>query len=143
MFSESSFARMSSELSGVRSSWLMFARNSLLYFEESASCSALLLERRARQLDLAVLDLDAAVLLLEQLRLLLELLVGLLELLLLRLQQLLGRLQRLRLLLELDVRPLQLLLLRLQLLRRSCSSCVERLRLLGAAPPCACSPGSC
>ena len=39
-FSASSFARMSSELSGVRSSWLMFARNSLLYFDESASCSA-------------------------------------------------------------------------------------------------------
>ena len=40
LFSVSSFARMSSELSGVRSSWLMFARNSLLYFELSASCSA-------------------------------------------------------------------------------------------------------
>ena len=40
VFSASSFARMSSELSGVRSSWLMFARNSLLYFDESASCSA-------------------------------------------------------------------------------------------------------
>ena len=39
--SERSFARISSELSGVRSSWLMFARNSLLYFDESASCSAL------------------------------------------------------------------------------------------------------
>ena len=38
--SASSRARMSSELSGVRSSWDMFARNSDLYFEESASCSA-------------------------------------------------------------------------------------------------------
>ena len=40
VFSTSSRARMSSELSGVRSSWLMFARNSLLYRDESASCSA-------------------------------------------------------------------------------------------------------
>ncbi len=31
---------MSSELSGVRSSWLMLARNSLLYLEMSCSCSA-------------------------------------------------------------------------------------------------------
>ena len=38
--SPSSFARISSELSGVRSSCDMFARNSLLYFDESASCSA-------------------------------------------------------------------------------------------------------
>ena len=35
-----SFDRISSELSGVRSSWDMFARNSDLYFEVSASCSA-------------------------------------------------------------------------------------------------------
>ena len=38
--SASSFDRISSELSGVRSSWLMLARNSDLYFEVSASCSA-------------------------------------------------------------------------------------------------------
>jgi hypothetical protein len=38
--SASSLERMSSELSGVRSSWLMFARNSLLYFEVSASSCA-------------------------------------------------------------------------------------------------------
>ena len=38
--SPSSFARISSELSGVRSSCDMFARNSDLYFDESASCSA-------------------------------------------------------------------------------------------------------
>ena len=36
----STFERISSELSGVRSSCDMFARNSLLYFEDSASCSA-------------------------------------------------------------------------------------------------------
>ena len=38
--SPSSFARISSELSGVRSSCDMFARNSDLYRDESASCSA-------------------------------------------------------------------------------------------------------
>ena len=38
--SASSFDRISSELSGVRSSWLILARNSDLYFEVSASCSA-------------------------------------------------------------------------------------------------------
>src|SRR5207249_4111992 len=40
LLSASSLARISSELSGVRSSWLMFARNSLLYLEISESCSA-------------------------------------------------------------------------------------------------------
>ena len=35
-----SLDRISSELSGVRSSWLMLARNSDLYLEVSASCSA-------------------------------------------------------------------------------------------------------
>src|SRR5436305_162384 len=40
LFSESRLARMSSELSGVRSSWLMLARNSDLYLETSASCLA-------------------------------------------------------------------------------------------------------
>ncbi len=39
-FCARSWARISSELSGVRSSWLMLARNSLLYFEASASCWA-------------------------------------------------------------------------------------------------------
>ena len=116
--------------SGVRSSWLMFARNSLLYFEVSASCARLLLEALARELDLAVLQLDVAVLLAEQRRLLLELLVGLLQLLLLGLQQLLGRLQRLRLLLELGVRAPQLLLLGLQLLRALLQLARELLRLL-------------
>ena len=38
--SASSLERMSSEFSGVRSSWLMFARNSDLYFELTASCAA-------------------------------------------------------------------------------------------------------
>src|SRR3954470_11871860 len=73
------------------------------------------LQRRARELDLAVLDLDSAVLLCKELRLLLELLVRLLQLFLLSLQQLFRGLQRLRLLLELDVRALQLFLLRLEL----------------------------
>jgi hypothetical protein len=52
----------------------------------------LLLERLARELDLAVLQLDVAVLLAEQRRLLLQLLVGLAQLLLLGLQQLLDAL---------------------------------------------------
>ena len=39
-FSASIRDRISRLLSGVRSSWLMFARNSDLYFEESASCAA-------------------------------------------------------------------------------------------------------
>ena len=40
VLSRSSLDRMSSEFSGVRSSWLMLARNSDLYLEVSASCSA-------------------------------------------------------------------------------------------------------
>ncbi len=39
-FCASSWARMSRLLSGVRSSWLMFARNSDLYFEARESCWA-------------------------------------------------------------------------------------------------------
>ena len=39
-FELSTFERIRSELSGVRSSCDMFARNSDLYFELSASCSA-------------------------------------------------------------------------------------------------------
>ena len=86
---------MSSELSGVRSSWLMFARNSLLYFELSASCSAFSSSASARRLHLAVLLLDLLVLLGEQRGLLLQLLVDLLQLFLLLLEQLLGLAQRL------------------------------------------------
>src|SRR6266545_678289 len=59
LFSESSLARMSSELSGVRSSCDMLARNSLLYLEMSWSCSAFSsrlarasLEEKAEQLQL-------------------------------------------------------------------------------------------
>ena len=128
--SDSSLERMSSELSGVRSSWLMFARNSLLYFEVSASSRACSSSALARELDLAVLQLDVAVLLAEQRRLLLQLLVGLAQLLLLGLQQLLGGLQRLRLLLELGVGAPQLLLLGLQLLRALLQLARELLRLL-------------
>ena len=102
-----------------------------------------LLQRCARELDLAVLDLDAAVLLLEQLRLLLELLVRLLQLFLLRLQQLFRRLERLRLLLELRVRALQLFLLRLELLGALLQLHASGPATGGAAPPCASSPGSC
>ena len=90
----------------------------------------LLLERRAGQLDLRVLDLDPPVLLLELLRALLELLVRLLQLLLLGLEQLLGRPQRLGLRLELRVRALQLVLLGLELLGLALQLLRQRLRLL-------------
>ena len=74
------------ELSGVRSSWDMLARNSDLYFEVSASSSGFFLERVAGLLDLGVLALDLGVLLGEQLRLGAQLFVGLLELTLAGLQ---------------------------------------------------------
>ena len=54
------FDRMSSEFSGVRSSCDMLARNSLLYFEVSASWRAFQLP--FRRLDFAVLLLDFLVL---------------------------------------------------------------------------------
>jgi hypothetical protein len=73
-------------LSGVRSSCDMFARNSDLYLEVSASCLAFLLQRLASLLHLLVLALDLVVLVGQQPGLLLQLLVGLLELLLLALQ---------------------------------------------------------
>ena len=40
LLSASSFARINEELSGVRSSWLMLARNSLLYWFERSSSAA-------------------------------------------------------------------------------------------------------
>ena len=52
-FSASSRERISSEFSGVRSSCDMFARNSDLYFEDSASCAAFSSRPAARELDLA------------------------------------------------------------------------------------------
>jgi hypothetical protein len=108
----------------------MLARNSLLYFELSASWSARSSSVPPGHLDLAVLHLDAPVLLLQELRLVLQLGVGLLQLLLLRLQQLLGRLQRRGLLLELGVRALELLLLGLQLLGLQLQLLGQSLRLL-------------
>jgi hypothetical protein len=68
---------MSEELSGVRSSWLMLARNSLLYWFGRPARGLLVSTACARR---------ARLLRLEQLRLLLELRVGLLELGLLRLE---------------------------------------------------------
>ena len=76
-------ARISSELSGVRSSCDMFARNSLLYFEVSASWRAFSSSCRLALLDLAVLPLDLFVLRLQQPRFLFQLLVRLLQLFLL------------------------------------------------------------
>ena len=97
----------------------------------------LLFDRRARQLDLAVLVLDFTILLREQLRLLFQLLVGLLQFLLLLFQLLVRLLQlvlllpepllrclkRSRLLLEADVGLAQLPLTRSEFIG-------ERLRLL-------------
>ena len=94
-FSASIRERISSEFSGVRSSWLMLARNSDLYFELSASWAAFSSRPRAGELDLGVLDLDVAVLLLEDERLVLQLVVGLAQLERLLLQ-LLGQRLRLR-----------------------------------------------
>ena len=64
----------------------MFARNSDLYFDVSASCVGLFFQRLARLLDFRVLALDLLVLVREQPRLLLQLLVRLLQLLLAALQ---------------------------------------------------------
>ena len=133
MLSASSSREDEQQLSGVRSSWLMFARNSLLYFERERELLRLLLERERAPLDLAVLLLDLLVLLGEQRGLLLELLVDLLQLLLLLLEQLLGLPQRLRLRLELRVRPLELVLLPLQLLRLALQLLRQRLRLLSSS----------
>ena len=108
MLSASSFARISEELSGVRSSWLMLARNSLLYWLARSSSAAFSVSTACALGQLVLLVL-------EQLRLLLELRVDLLELGLLRLQPRLRFLERAALLLELLVVDAQLLLLRLQL----------------------------
>ena len=113
--SASSRARISSELSGVRSSCDMFARNSRLVARGERELLRLLLQRRARLLDLAVLELDLVHLLGELARLLLQLLVRRAQLVLLGFQQRLGLLQVERLLLQAVVGLLQLLLLRLQL----------------------------
>ncbi|MDF2698109.1 MAG: hypothetical protein K0S65_6492, partial [Labilithrix sp.] len=93
---------MSKLFSGVRSSWLMFARNSL----------------------------DGAVLLDEERRLLFELLVDLLQLFLLLAQHFLGCAERVGLLLELLVGAFQLVLLLLQLARLLLELVRQRLRLL-------------
>ena len=85
--------RISRLLSGVRSSCDMFARNSDLYFEVSASCSAFSSSAWRACSTSLVLALDLRVLLGEQPRLLLELLVGLLQLLLPALQLLRQRLR--------------------------------------------------
>ena len=110
-------------LSGVRSSCDMFARNSDLYFEVRASCSAFSWMRRPARSTSRFLRLDLRLLLGEKLGALGELLVGLLQLALLLLQELLGFLQRLGLRFQPLVGFGELLLLALQLLG-------QRLRLL-------------
>ena len=62
-FSASCWPRMRIELSGVRSSCDMLARNSDLYLEVSASCSAFSSRALAGLLDFVVLALDLGVLL--------------------------------------------------------------------------------
>ena len=109
MLSASSLARISEQLSGVRSSWLMLARNSLLYWFARSSSAAL-------SVSTACACARSSLLRLEQLRLLLELRVDLLQLGLLALEARLRLLQRAALLLELLVADAQLFLLRLQLL---------------------------
>ena len=117
---------MSSELSGVRSSWLMFARNSLLYFEVSASCAARSSSAWRASSISRFLSSMSRFCSASSAAFSCELLVGLLQLLLLGLQQLLGGLERLRLLLELGVGALQLLLLGLQLLGLLLQLCASR-----------------
>ena len=68
--------RISSELSGVRSSCDMFARNSDLYLEVRASWRGLLFQRLAGLLHFLVLALHLLVLVGQQPGLLLQLLVG-------------------------------------------------------------------
>ena len=85
-FSASCWPRIRIELSGVRSSWDILARNSDLYFEVRASSFAFSSSARARLLDFLVLALDLDVALGELLRLLFELLVRLLQFALARLQ---------------------------------------------------------
>ena len=74
--------RMSRLLSGVRSSWHMFARNSDLYLRRQGELLGLLFQRLPGLLDLLVLPLDFLVLVGQQAGLLLQLLVGVLQLLL-------------------------------------------------------------
>jgi len=93
---------MSSELSGVRSSWLMFARNSLLYFDESASCSAFS-SSSSRAVSTSVFFCSMRAFCSSEQR---------------------------RLLLELPVRPLELVALRLELLGLALQLEGEALRLL-------------
>ena len=66
-------------LSGVRNSCDMFARNSDLYFEVSASSLAFSSRRAASLLDFLVLAFDFDVAFRELLRFLLQLIVGLLQ----------------------------------------------------------------
>ncbi len=99
---------MSVELSGVRSSWLMLARNSLLYWLERSSSAAFSPSTSCALREVVFLVL-------EQLRLFLELRVGLFELRLLGFQPHLRFLERARLHFQLFVADAQLFLLGLQL----------------------------
>ena len=78
--SASSRDSSSSEFSGVRSSWLMLARNSDLVLAGGRQLLGLLLDAAPGGVDLHVLDLDVAVLLGELRGLLLQLGVGVLQL---------------------------------------------------------------
>ena len=101
-------------LSGVRSSCDMLARNSLLYLEVSASCSAFSSSACLACSTSWFLRFDFGLLLGQQPRFLLQLGVGLLQLLLLALEQFFGSLQRVGLLFQALVGLGELFLLALQ-----------------------------
>ena len=81
--SASSLDRISSELSGVRSSWLHVGEELGLVLRRQRELLGLFLERAPRHFDFDILRFDLLLLVLEELRLLLKLLVGRVQLLLL------------------------------------------------------------
>ncbi len=115
VFSDSSFERISRLFSGVRSSWLILARNSDLYLDVSASCSAFSSSSRLACSTSRFLASTCVVLHREQARLVFQLEVLLLQFVLLGPQQLFRLTQRLGLALQAVVGLLQLFLLRLEL----------------------------
>jgi hypothetical protein len=120
-FSESIFDKISIEFKGVRSSCDMFAKNSDLYFEDSASCFALS-SSAVRASSIWRFFCSTSLFVRREAGFFFELLIRLLKFFLLLFEQFFGSLQRLRLQFEPAVRFLQLGLPDLQFLS-------ERLRL--------------
>ena len=108
--SDSSRDRISVELSGVRSSWLMLARNSLLYLLASSSSCAFSTSTSAALREFVFL-------MFEQLRLFFELRIGLFEFGLLRFELRARFAQRAALFFQFLVADAQFFLLRLQFFR--------------------------